>query len=114
MRRNSQDMSTTCRYRSAIVCLAFMVGFTIIFVRLFFLQVIQAEQGADQARKQHYTSVMLEANRGVIVDRGGKPLALNVDLPSVYAMPQTIQILLVWPRNFPDSWISPPRRSEND
>ncbi len=91
MRTNSQDISTTCRYRSAIVCLAFMVGFTIIFVRLFFLQVIQAEQGADQARKQHYTSVMLEANRGVIVDRRGKPLALNVDLPSVYAMPQTIQ-----------------------
>ncbi|UCE64396.1 MAG: stage V sporulation protein D, partial [Nitrospirota bacterium] len=91
MRPKNQDISATCRYRSAIVCLAFMVGFTIIFVRLFFLQVIQAEQGADQARKQHYTSVMLEANRGVIVDRSGKPLALNVDLPSVYAMPQTIQ-----------------------
>ena len=34
---------------------------------------------------------LLEAHRGVIVDRSGKPLALNVDLPSVYAMPQTVQ-----------------------
>jgi cell division protein FtsI (penicillin-binding protein 3) len=68
-----------------------MVGFTIIFVRLFFLQVIEAEQGADQARKQHYTSMMLEANRGPIVDRSGKPLALNVELPSVYAMPHSVQ-----------------------
>ena len=91
MRRNSPDISTTCRYRSAIVCLVFMVGFTAIFVRLFFLQVIQAEQGADQARKQHHTSIMLEANRGLIVDRNGKPLALNMEVPSVYAMPPSVQ-----------------------
>ncbi|MDX1412416.1 MAG: hypothetical protein R3351_09685, partial [Nitrospirales bacterium] len=91
MRTPNQGISNTCRYRSAMVCLAFLVGFAIIFVRLFFLQVIEAEEGADQARKQHYTSMMLQANRGVIVDRNGKPLALNVDLPSVYAIPQRVQ-----------------------
>jgi cell division protein FtsI (penicillin-binding protein 3) len=90
MRQNSQEISATCRYRSAIMCLAFLVGFVIVFARLFFLQVIQAEQGADQVRKQHYTSMMLQANRGVIVDRSGKPLALNVDLASVFAMPNNI------------------------
>ena len=91
MKKNNQNITHTCRYRSAFVCFVFLMGFTAIFARLFFLQVIQAEQGADQARKQHFTSIKLEANRGVIVDRSGKPLALNVDLPSVYAMPHTVQ-----------------------
>ena len=85
MRLNAPDINATCRYRSAMLCFALMVGFVVIFVRLFFLQVIQAEEGADRARNQHHRSMMVEANRGIIADRHGKPLALNVEVPSVEA-----------------------------
>ena len=90
MRLNSQEINSTCRYRSAILCFGLMVCFGVIFVRLFFLQVIQAEEGADRARNQHHRSMMLEANRGIIADRNGKPLALNVEVPSVVADPTSI------------------------
>ena len=73
-----------------MLCFALMVGFVVIFVRLFFLQVIQAEEGADRARNQHHRSMMVEANRGIITDRNGKPLALNVEVPSVMADPTSI------------------------
>ena len=74
MRLNSQEINSTCRYRSAMLCFALMVGFVVIFVRLFFLQVIQAEEGADRARNQHHRSMRVEANRGIIADRNGKAL----------------------------------------
>ena len=90
MRLNSQEINSTCRYRSAMLCFVLMVGFVVIFARLFFLQVIQAEEGADRARNQHHRSMRVEANRGIIADRNGKPLALNVEVPSVMADPTSI------------------------
>ncbi|MCA9471809.1 MAG: penicillin-binding protein 2 [Nitrospirales bacterium] len=84
-------VSQSCRVRTAIVCLGFLVGFTIIFSRLFFLQVVQSNKGALQAQGQHFESIEVKGNRGLIVDRHGSTYAINVDAPSVYARKKDIQ-----------------------
>ena len=86
-----ESVNQACRVRSALVCFGLLFGFVIIFSRLFFLQVIQANEGAEQAWKQHHKSITVETNRGVIVDRNGNALALNVEVPSVYANPTSVK-----------------------
>jgi len=70
--------------------LTIMVGFVVIVGRLFFLQVIQADQGAEQVKRQQERSMTLNADRGRITDRNGKSLALNMEVPSLFAMPGSI------------------------
>jgi cell division protein FtsI (penicillin-binding protein 3) len=74
-----------------MVCLSLLLGFFIIGGRLFYLQVLQAEVGAHQAQQQHQKTVVLQPDRGVIVDRQGHPLALNVEVASLYVRPLSLQ-----------------------
>lgn len=76
--------------RRAFLGLCFLVGFAVLFFRFFDLQVLQAETMMQKARRQHEKIITLDSNRGAIVDRQGKPLALNLDVPSVYATPSSI------------------------
>ncbi len=76
--------------RRAFVGLCFLVGFAILLFRFFDLQVLQAETMMQKARRQHEKTITLDSNRGAIVDRQGKPLALNLDVPSVYATPSSL------------------------
>ena len=76
--------------RRAFVGLCFLVGFAILLFRFFDLQVLQAETMMQKARRQHEKTITLDSNRGAIFDRQGKPLALNLDAPSVYATPSSL------------------------
>ncbi len=76
--------------RRALLGLCFLVGFTILLFRFFDLQVLQAEMMTKKARRQHEKTITLDASRGAIFDRQGEPLALNLDVPSVYATPSSI------------------------
>ncbi len=84
MSPTTQDIHPICKMRSGIVCFCLLFGFVLIGCRLFYLQVLQSDAGAYQVQRQHQKSVMVQPDRGVIVDRHGHPLALNVDVPSVY------------------------------
>ena len=76
--------------RRAFLGLCFLVGFAGLFFYFFYLQVLQAEMMTQKARRQHEKIITLDSNRGAILDRQGKPLALNLDVPSVYAAPSSI------------------------
>ena len=76
--------------RRAFVGLCFLAGFAILLFRFFDLQVLQAETMMQKARRQHEKTITLDSSRGAIVDRQGKPLALNLDVPSVYATPSSL------------------------
>lgn len=76
--------------RRAFIGLCFLLGFVILFLRFGYLQVLQAETMKLKARQQHEKPITLASNRGAIVDRQGKPLALNLDVSSVYATPSSI------------------------
>jgi cell division protein FtsI (penicillin-binding protein 3) len=90
MKTSSQDIHPLCRLRSGIVCLSLLLGFVIVGCRLFYLQVLQAEVGAHQAQQQHQKTVVVHPDRGVIMDRQGHPLALNVEVASVYVRPPSL------------------------
>ena len=86
-----QDIHPICKMRSGILCCCLLVGFALIGCRLFYLQVFQSDAGAHEVQRQHQKSMMVQSDRGVIVDRHGHPLALNVDVPSVFVNPTALQ-----------------------
>ncbi len=77
--------------RRVFLGLCLLVGFAVLLFRFFDLQVLQAEMMMQKARQQHEKTVTLHSERGAILDRQGKPLALNLDVPSVYATPSSIE-----------------------
>ena len=86
----AQD-DTTNSGRRAVVCALFLLGFLVIVLRLFDLHILQAERMVKKANVQHHTMITLNSNRGAILDRQGRALALNLDVPSVYASPMSVK-----------------------
>jgi len=70
-----------------IVCLA---TFALLGARLVELQVIHATALQRLALRQHLESLRLPSQRGLILDRRGSRLAVNVQGASVYAVPRMI------------------------
>lgn len=78
------------RARRYVVLLGLLCGFGIVLFRLVNLQVLQASELATKAGRQHQKTVSLEGARGTIVDRHGKILAMNVEVPSVFGVPTAL------------------------
>jgi cell division protein FtsI (penicillin-binding protein 3) len=70
--------------------LLLLCGFGVVLFRLVTLQVLQAAELSAQANRQHQKTVSLEGARGTIVDRHGKILAMNVEVQSVFGVPNTV------------------------
>ncbi len=66
-------------------------GFALILVRLVFIQGIEHERWVKRADRAQEKNVTIEAERGTIYDRKGKILAMNLDRPSIYAIPSEVQ-----------------------
>src|SRR5437868_4854638 len=54
-------------------------------------QVLQAAELTLRADRQHQKTVSLEGARGTIVDRHGKVLAMNMEVPSVFGVPTALE-----------------------
>ncbi len=78
------------RGRRHVVLLVLLIGFGVVLFRLVTLQVLQAAELTVKADRQHQKTVSLEGARGTIVDRHGKVLAMNVDVPSVFGVPAAL------------------------
>jgi cell division protein FtsI (penicillin-binding protein 3) len=78
------------RGRRYALLLLLLCGFGVVLFRLVTLQVLQAAELSSQADRQHQKTVSLEGARGTIVDRHGKILAMNVEVPSVFGVPTTV------------------------
>ncbi|MBI5671693.1 MAG: penicillin-binding protein 2 [Nitrospirae bacterium] len=82
--------SLLSRGRRYVLLLLLLCGFGVVLFRLVTLQVLQAAELSSQADRQHQKTVSLEGARGTIVDRHGKILAMNVEVPSVFGVPTTV------------------------
>ncbi|MER3422435.1 MAG: hypothetical protein C4293_03590, partial [Nitrospiraceae bacterium] len=71
----------------------------VILYRLFHLQVLQAAELTVKADRQHQKAVVVEGARGAIYDRRGKVLAVNMDVPSVFGVPTSLENPAVIARN---------------
>lgn len=76
--------------RLALAAAVLAAGFGLVLWRLGELQLVQAEELARRAARQHEKAIPLEGERGDILDRNGRVLATNVEVPSVYAVPTLI------------------------
>jgi cell division protein FtsI (penicillin-binding protein 3) len=78
------------RTRRYVMLLLLLCGFGIILFRLVTLQVLQAAELTARADRQHQKSVTLEGARGTVTDRHGKVLAMNMEVPSVFGVPASL------------------------
>jgi cell division protein FtsI (penicillin-binding protein 3) len=82
--------SDPLRRRRIFAAALLLLGFGGILARLFFLQVLHAAELTAKADRQHQKTVTVEGGRGAIVDRQGKVLAVNMDVPSVFGIPTSL------------------------
>lgn len=69
----------------------FTLAFAGMATRLVFLQIFHAHAYARLAVQQREREITFPARRGAIFDRNGQPLALSVDLHTVYTDPQFVE-----------------------
>jgi len=69
---------------------AINIGLLFVLFRLFHVQILNADNYKDQARKQHESRITLSAQRGNIYDRNGNILASTVKSFSIAADPTVL------------------------
>jgi len=75
--------------RAVILHTAVVFGFLIVAYRLTDLMLFDHERLARRAKQQHTAVEDVQVRRGIIFDRMGRELALNLDLESLYCDPKT-------------------------
>lgn len=79
------------RSRRYFVLMVMLCGFGVLLLRLVTLHVLQAAELTVKADRQHQKTVSLEGVRGTIMDRHGKVLAMNMEVPSVFGVPTALE-----------------------
>ncbi len=78
-------------FRIKCVVTCFAILWFVLWTRAWHWQVVEGVHLAEQAERQHLTSVLVTGKRGNIVDRHGQVLARSVECYSVYARPNDIK-----------------------
>jgi cell division protein FtsI (penicillin-binding protein 3) len=78
------------RARISVFAFFLFALFGVIGWRAYQLQVLKGPKLKQLAEQQHHKAIKLPARRGTIYDRRGAPLALSVDVDSVYANPRMV------------------------
>lgn len=84
-------MERTLRIRVTILLLAVGLAAAALGLRLYQLQVLQAQDLRNRAIGQHRTRIEIGGKRGDIVDRHGRELAVSVETASLYAHPHRLE-----------------------
>lgn len=71
-----------------VFCLAWML---IILARLYYLQVVQNDYYNNRATRQRQSIVALDPERGPILDRKKRQLAVSIAMDSVYGIPEEMK-----------------------
>jgi len=69
--------------RALLLCTVVGVGFLVVVLRLADLMLLNHARLAEKARMQQYSSKEVTVHRGIIYDRRGRELAVNVDAVSI-------------------------------
>src|SRR5437764_2271161 len=78
-------MKWNSRTRCAIVCLGFIILFSLLSLRMFYLQMLKHDQYAGLAAEKHVYKQPIFAERGTILDANNEVLAHNVPVETVVA-----------------------------
>ncbi|MEW6516543.1 MAG: penicillin-binding transpeptidase domain-containing protein [candidate division FCPU426 bacterium] len=77
--------------RLVVLAAGFGAVFVLLTGRLFYLQIIQHQHLSQLAFRQQERTIEVQPARGRIFDRQGRPLALNREVRSFYAVPAEIK-----------------------
>ena len=90
--RCNEEQSTR-RFRQRLAVVGIVMGGLALVIgwRLVNLQVINAAQLAKRAERQQERLIPVEGERGAIYDRQGQVLAMNSEMPSLFAVPSAIE-----------------------
>lgn len=75
-------------FRIKVVGALFVVFFTVVVGRAFYLQIFEQKKLHARAKQQHQRIIPLNPQRGTIFDTHGEELALSINVESVYVHPQ--------------------------
>ncbi len=92
-RESSRSQPVSRKKRSGrdfVLVIIFACVFVIIIGRLFYIQVIKADEYRDEAVSSHMSDGTVKAKRGTIYDRNGEVLASSVKATTVVANPYLI------------------------
>ncbi len=79
------------RAKIILVCSFVFLGWLGLWARAGYLQIIQGDELASKAMRQHVASELDRGSRGQILDRNGMLLAKSVELCAVYARPAEVK-----------------------
>jgi len=79
------------RIRLCIASGIFAMALLAMIYRAFALTIIDGERMSKLARSQYKSKISLPSARGRILDRHGSPMAVSVEVPSIYANPRQMQ-----------------------
>jgi cell division protein FtsI (penicillin-binding protein 3) len=86
-----KEMENGVRIRIRLIGAVFALGFVLVAMRAFDLQVLQEQQWDERAERQHQKVIPLTPQRGTIFDSNGEELAVSVDVDSIYAEPRKLE-----------------------
>ncbi len=86
-----KELEKGIRIRIRLIGVVFILGFALVAMRAFDLQVLQEEQWDERAERQHQKVIPLTPQRGTIFDSNGEELAVSVDVDSIYAEPRKLE-----------------------
>ena len=82
---------TSYKIKSAFIFFIFLASYSIILLKLYFVQVVRYDFFQELAQKQYKISVVKKPVRGLILDRNDKPIAINKDSYSAFIMPHKLE-----------------------
>lgn len=78
------------RRRTSVLLGVLLAALVALLARVAQLQAIEGRTLQTLAHRQQLATIPLEPHRGRILDRRGRPLAVNLNAPSIYAVPSAI------------------------
>ncbi len=78
------------KVRIGLVAAVFAIGFLTVIGRVYYLQTVESEALEERVAGQRNAEVTRQARRGDIIDRNGQPLAVSVEVPSIFARPKLL------------------------
>jgi len=88
-----QDRNESIKLKSYIVLFFATLLILVVLARLIFIQVINRSYYVNYSKKQFIRTAKIYPNRGLIYDRNGNPLALNVQRFNIFITPRGIKDL---------------------
>jgi cell division protein FtsI (penicillin-binding protein 3) len=82
------------RWRSVLLLVGFAFCATALEARILYLQLVDHEFLTEQANDRHLRTVQISANRGMLTDRYGEPLAVSTPVDTIYANPKELKVAL--------------------